>query len=121
MSNTIPPPPPGSDSGLVQGAPLAASGHTSPPPDSNGRAIAGFVLGILSFITPYAGIILGIVGIVLSWQGRKHSEDTGAPHKGLATAGFVLSIIGSTVNAVVWVLLVLILAVSVEYAAPLLG
>jgi len=54
-----------------------------------GLSIAGFVLGILSLLVPFFGIILGIVGIVLSAIAIKHKQGI----KGLAVAGLVLSII----------------------------
>ena len=59
-------------------------------------AVAGLVLGIIacaSFFIPvwdaFAGVI-GIVGIILSALGRKDPAK-----KGMATAGLVLSIIGT--------------------------
>jgi len=54
-----------------------------------GMSIAGFVLGILSLLVPFFGVILGIVGIVLSAIAIKHKQGI----KGLAVAGLVLSII----------------------------
>ena len=77
---------------------------------SNGVGIAGFVLGICSFVVPYIGILIGIVGIVLSRIGLNRSNREGAPHRKLAKAGFVLSIIGTAINVLGWILIVWLVA-----------
>ena len=61
--------------------------------------IASLVLGILSVLlavcaTWWASIILGVVGIVLGVFARRNHEG------GMATAGFVLSIIGTSISVV---------------------
>ena len=62
--------------------------------ETNGMAIAGLVLGIVSIAfswLTFVGLVAGIVGLVLSVMGRKHC----APGQtGMVTAGLVLSIIG---------------------------
>ena len=59
--------------------------------DNKGWAIAALVLGILSivfaWIYVYVGLILGIVGIVVSVKARKLVPS------GISTGGFVCSII----------------------------
>lgn len=61
---------------------------------TNGFAIAGLVLGIVSIVLcwiSFVGLVAGIVGLILSVMGRKHC----APEQtGMVTAGLVLSIIG---------------------------
>ncbi len=60
---------------------------------SNGKAIASLVLGIVSLVCVFfgygaiLGIILGIIGIVLSISAKKEQPS------GMASAGLVLSII----------------------------
>jgi len=68
-------------------------------------AVASLVLGILSLlvglfggIISWSGALLGIIGIVLAVQGRKNPEQ-----KGMATAGLVLSIIGTIVSLVFFI------------------
>ena len=67
---------------------------------NNGLAIASLVLGILSIILSFlgyatiAGLVLGIVGVVLGAKARKEAQT------GLATAGFVCSIIGVILCAI---------------------
>ena len=59
------------------------NGGTPTPKQTNGLAIAGF---ILSFIFSFIGLILSIVGLV-------KAKDYGGSGKGLAIAGIIISII----------------------------
>lgn len=73
----------------------------------NSSATAGMILGIVSVVSEFIGIFAfgavlytialacGIVGIVLSAKGRKVQVN-----KGQATAGLVLSIIGTTIAGI---------------------
>ena len=75
--------------------------------ESNGLAVASFVLGIVSAVTMLwcfpISIACGVVGIVLYGNARQR------PHQqGLATAGLVTSIVGLSVS-----LLYLILAIAI--------
>ena len=56
--------------------------HRPTPSDSNGMAIAGFVL---SFLIPILGLIFGIIG--------NNRADEGASGKGLSVAAITISII----------------------------
>ena len=90
-----PPPPPG-------GAP--APGNYGMPPQQNKKALWSMILGIISPLC--CGVILGPVAIVLSRQAKSEiaysrGQQTG---DGMATAGFVLGIIGT----IVWTLGVLL-------------
>ena len=71
---------------------------------SNGFAIAALVLGILSILSSFTimwvglgwiGLILGIVGIVMGVMAKKKNPT------GMATAGLVLSIIGTVLCALI--------------------
>ena len=71
---------------------------------SNGKAVASLVLGILSILCTFggswflygsiAGIVLGIIGIVLAVSAKKENPS------GMATAGMVLSIVGVICSAI---------------------
>lgn len=69
----------------------------------NGMAICGLVLGIVSVVFSFLGIwawiglVTGIVGIITSVKGRKIENK-----KGLATAGMVLSIIGTSLSGILF-------------------
>lgn len=77
---------------------------------SSGKATAALVLGIISLIgicIPIAGIICGIVAIVLAMMAKKEGT-TG----GKQTAGLVLGIIGIVVGIIMWIVNAIILAGS---------
>ena len=67
---------------------------------SNGKAVASMVLGIIACVCVFfgygalLGIVLGVVGLVLGINARKEQPD------GMATAGIVLSAIAIAVCAV---------------------
>lgn len=64
---------------------------------NNTLAIVSLVLGILSivfsFVNIYVGLVLGIVGIVMGVKARKQAPS------GIATGGFVCSIVGTALSA----------------------
>lgn len=65
---------------------------------TNGMAVAGLVLGIVSIVfcwVPFLGVILGVVGLILSVMGRKQCLPG---QTGMATAGLVLAIIGLCIS-----------------------
>ena len=66
--------------------------------NANGLAIAGLVLGIISivfaFLYFWVGLIVGIIGIILSVKGRESEK------KSMATAGLVCSIVGTALSGV---------------------
>lgn len=78
---------------------------TPPPPQAQhspqgqgnpGMAIGGFVvglIGLLLFWVPFLGVILALIGLVLSVLGMRQANERGAP-KGLAIAGLACSILG---------------------------
>lgn len=70
---------------------------------TNGKAIASLVLGILSCVCVFfgygalLGIVLGIVGLVLGINAKKETAS------GMATAGIVLCIIAVAVCALAFI------------------
>ena len=67
------------------------------PAPKKGFAIAALVLGIasvaLGYEAWYLGVTAGVVGLVLSVMAKKSYEEIGEKN-GMATAGFILSIVG---------------------------
>lgn len=67
---------------------------------TNGKAIASMVLGIIACVCVFfgygaiLGIVLGIVGLVMGINARKEQPS------GMATAGIVLSVIAIAICAV---------------------
>lgn len=76
---------------------------------------AGLVLGILAVIIVFipgmgmAGPIVGIVGIILSALARKKANELGQ-HDNMATAGLVLSIIGTVLSLIFYIACVALIA-----------
>ncbi len=77
----------------------------------NGKATASMVLGIISvalalfatYIYPaVAGLICGIIGLVLAIQIRKAGQTEGFELSGTAKAGFVLNVISVALNALMF-------------------
>lgn len=70
--------------------------HYQQPPVTNGKAIASLVLGILSIISLWIGLILGIIGIILASKALKEIANYHQGGRGLAIAGLTTSIIGTS-------------------------
>ncbi|MGI6175229.1 MAG: hypothetical protein ACOYJC_03510 [Christensenellales bacterium] len=74
-----------------------------------GKATASMVLGIIScslWIFGYgaiAAIVCGIIGLVLAIQVRKGYEAAQMKPTGIATAGLVLSLIGTALSAIIFI------------------
>lgn len=101
------PPPPSYGQG-PGGYPPQGYGYQAPPRSST-KAVLGLVLGIVSIVFCYLGLLIGPVAIVLSVMARR--EIAAAPAgsirgAGMATAGLVTGIIGTVVWAAVIALLV---------------
>ncbi len=76
----------------------------------NGKATAALVLGIVSLIgicVPIAGIICGIIAIVLASMAKKEGAVNGKQK-----AGLILGIIGIVISIVMWIVNAVILAGS---------
>ncbi|MCF6138246.1 DUF4190 domain-containing protein [Pseudalkalibacillus berkeleyi] len=61
---------------------------------TNNKSIISLILGILSIALPIIGFVLGIIGIFLSRKASKEIKQTNEQGKGIATAGFVCSVVG---------------------------
>jgi hypothetical protein len=102
-------------------APAEQTGATPEAARGNSMAIAGFVTGLLGLILSiipilfYAGIVLDVVGIVLGAIGRSRAKEPGVPHRGLATAGLVMGIVGLIVF-ITWIALIVVAVSDLEPA-----
>lgn len=70
--------------------------------ESNGMAVASLILGIISVLINFigyswVGLILGIIGIILGVNAKKKNPSS------MASAGLVLSIIGTVLCSVVFI------------------
>ena len=79
----------------VNGAPqnnVVTSGGAAAPAKSNGLAIAGFIVSLVSILLCCGSISL--VSLILSIIGASKAKDCGGQGKGLAIAGIIISVIG---------------------------
>ena len=77
----------------------------TPAPPGNGFAVAALLLGIVGVITAVVPILLpilyilappwGILALIFGIVGRRRSTRTGAPRRGMATAGIALGAIAA--------------------------
>ncbi|MBS4175228.1 DUF4190 domain-containing protein [Bacillus sp. FJAT-49736] len=75
---------------------------------TSGSSITALVLGILSLVIPYVGLILGIVGIVFSKKAFREIEQYKYNGKGMAVAGLVTSIVGCAIYGIIILILIII-------------
>jgi hypothetical protein len=80
---------------------------------TNNKSIAALTLGILSILLPYIGLILGIIGLVLSSKSIKEINHSNENGRGLAISGKVCSIVGISLHGLL--ILLMILAISSYY------
>jgi len=71
--------------------------------------VAGLILGILSIVggsipgvNTFPMWLLGIAGIIVSTMARNKAQQAGQPTT-MATAGLVLSIIGTVLALIIWI------------------
>ncbi|MFD1040368.1 DUF4190 domain-containing protein [Virgibacillus byunsanensis] len=74
--------------------------------ETNGKAIASLILGILSIVSPYAGLILGIIGLILASISIKEIASSNQQGRGLAVAGRVCSIVGICINGLIFLFMI---------------
>ncbi|AIQ74650.1 MULTISPECIES: DUF4190 domain-containing protein [Paenibacillus] len=86
-----------------------------PPAPTNGKSIAGFVLGILSIVVPYIGFLLGIIAIILSALSLKEIRNRYEQGKGLAIAGLVCGIVGTLMYAIIILFVVVFVFAASTY------
>ena len=83
------------------GQPVMYPGVQAP---THGPAVASMVLGILSLVLWWFGIITGIIGLVLGTSSLKHCQPNGPKNgRGMAIAGITCSIIALSL----WVIVLL--------------
>jgi hypothetical protein len=65
---------------------------------TSGKAVTSLVLGISSIVLCYIGFIPGIVAIVLAVMAKRDISEKALEGAGLATAGLVCGIVGTSIQ-----------------------
>ncbi|MFC5450447.1 DUF4190 domain-containing protein [Paenibacillus aestuarii] len=84
------------------------------PAQTNGKSIAAMILGILSVVIPYVGLIIGIVAIVFARISLKEIRLRGEQGRGMAIAGLVCGIVGVVIYAVIIAIVIAVLAFAIK-------
>lgn len=82
------------------------------PQQTNGKAIAALVLGILSIVILWVGFILAIISLVFASISIKEITVSGEEGRGLAIAGRVISIITLSLYGLFLLIIMLIIGIS---------
>lgn len=91
--------------------PTLNSSYVSYPKHHTGSDIASMVLGILSLVfTSFVGIVLGTIGLCLAIKGKKEKRQNG-----YITAGFVCSLIGLILGAIIFIVMIIVIVEALQY------
>ncbi|WP_077356841.1 DUF4190 domain-containing protein [Virgibacillus halodenitrificans] len=82
---------------------------------TNSKAIGSLLLGILSIMIPFIGLVLGIIGIIFARIAKKQLTKTNENGRGLAISGFICSVIGIIIQ------LFIILSLITYYSITTVG
>jgi len=83
----------------------------APAPRYVGMSIASMVLGIISIVMYPIGLILGALGIIFWKTARDELNiDRTASGAGFATAGLVCGIVGASISAIFWIVVLIAVA-----------
>ena len=82
-----------------------------PEPRTSGKAMWAMIVGIISIVFCYLGVLIGPVAIVLAVQGKKDIRRSNGTQSGdgMATAGLVTGIVGT----VLWLALDILVVIAV--------
>jgi hypothetical protein len=90
------------------GQPAYGYGYPAPPRTS-GKAMWSMIVGIISIVFCYLGVLIGPVAIVLAVLGKKDIKRSNGAQtgEGMATAGLITGIVGTVVQAAFTTLVIL--------------
>lgn len=62
--------------------------------ETNSKSVISLTLGILSILIPFIGMILGVIGVVISRKSTNEIMKTNEEGRGLAASGLICSVVG---------------------------
>ena len=80
---------------------------------NNSNSVISLTLGILSILIPFIGLILGVIGVVVSRKATKEIMKTDEGGSGLATSGLIFSVVGIIIQ--IFLVLSIIVFYSLTY------
>lgn len=87
-------------------------GYPVYPPKSNGFGITALVLGILSVVTCYFGLLFGVPAVIFGVLGRGKAKRGEADNDGMALAGIITGAVGIVISLAFVVFFVVIAVMS---------
>ncbi|VXC00482.1 DUF4190 domain-containing protein [Aeromicrobium sp. 9AM] len=80
-----------------------------PPPKNNPKALWAMIVGIVSILFCYVGLVIGPVAIFLAVQAKKEIKQSNGTQtgEGMATAGLITGIVGTVVQVMLITLVTL--------------
>lgn len=85
----------------------------------NKNAVTAMVLGIAGLVVtwfPVVGLVLSIVGLVISTSNRKYAKEHGLPENSMNEAGYVCSLVGMIAGIITIVIAVFVIIALVSVA-----
>lgn len=79
----------------------------------NSKSVIALTLGVLSIVIPYIGLILGVIGVVVSRKASKEIAKTHEGGSGLATSGLICSVVGMIIQSLAVVGIILYFSYTV--------
>src|SRR5699024_1405730 len=70
------------------------SKQDNPKKVTNSKAYSSLILGIISILLPFVGLVFGVIGVVVSRKAKKEIINTNDGGRRLATVGLFCSVIG---------------------------
>lgn len=62
--------------------------------ETNSNSIISLTLGILSILIPFLGLVLGVIGVVVSRKASKEIVKTNEGGRGLTISGLICNVVG---------------------------
>lgn len=80
---------------------------------TNSKSVIALTLGVLSIVIPYIGLLLGVIGVVVSRKATKEIAGTNESGSGLAASGLICSVVGMIIQTLAIVGIILFLSYTV--------
>ncbi|MFZ3579488.1 DUF4190 domain-containing protein [Virgibacillus sp. DJP39] len=66
--------------------------------ETSSNAIVSLTLGVLSILLPFIGLVIGVIGVVVSRKATKEISNTNKGGREFAVSGLICSLVGITIQ-----------------------